>query len=111
MKRLLSILLTTVIALAAVSPTSASAGTDTTLSVSLWCSRDYVSHYCTAYPSGGTGRYGYEWRWYGPWRTSISGNTILVYPSNCYPGQSYALVVVVSDNIGATASDYTYLAC
>lgn len=107
MKRWFSVLVLAAITLAVLIPRPASAAT---LSVSLWCGRDYVSHYCTAYPSGGTGGYTYEWRWYGTGSSNPNGNIITVYPApGCYG--SSALVVIVRDSSGASASTYTYLAC
>ena len=100
-------LLALVITLAVMIPRPAHAST---LSVSLWCGRDYVSHYCTAYPSGGSGGYTYEWRWYGTGNAYSSGPNITVFPGSNCTGSS-ALVVIVRDSAGASASNYTYLGC
>jgi hypothetical protein len=107
MKRWFSVLVLAMLTFSVLTPRPASA---TTLSVSLWCGRDYVSHYCTAYPSGGSGGYTYEWRWYGTGNSYSSGPNITVFPAPGCTGSS-AIVVIVRDSAGASASAYTYLAC
>lgn len=114
MKPLFSALAIVAIALALLSPAPTQAQARqpySSLSVSLSCGRDYVSYYCTAYPSGGSGSYTYNWQWYGPWYSYTSGNTILVYPPSGCSSTQYALAIVVHDSAGASGSNYRYLSC
>lgn len=111
MKRWFSLLTVLAFALALVSPAPASAQTQSTLSVSLYCSRDYNSHYCTAYPGGGNGSYSYEWRWYGQGSVYPYGSTLMIYPTGCNGSTRHALVVVVTDSAGASGNAFTYIYC